>query len=99
MEFIACLRTCRTMTCCKFYLCFLHFLKYFKKLSFFHKSLIFTTSTRSTKNSMRYLSVIFMAMFCLQLAAKPMDIPPFNTRDISVTWEAVQNDNPKKGQA
>lgn len=48
---------------------------------------------------MRYLSVLFMAMLCLSLTAKPVDIPKFNTRDLSVTWEAVQNDNPKKGQA
>ncbi|MES2113234.1 MAG: family 20 glycosylhydrolase [Bacteroidota bacterium] len=27
------------------------------------------------------------------------DVPKFNTRDLSITWEAVQNDSPKKGQA
>ncbi|MGN6397693.1 MAG: family 20 glycosylhydrolase [Mucilaginibacter sp.] len=48
---------------------------------------------------MRYFPVILMAMLWVSVAAKPADIPKFNTRDLSITWEAVQNDSPKKGQA
>ncbi|WP_295800688.1 family 20 glycosylhydrolase [Mucilaginibacter sp.] len=48
---------------------------------------------------MRYFLVAVMAAFCLSVAAKPVDEPKFNTRDLSITWEALQNDSPKKGQA
>ncbi|MEO6977034.1 MAG: family 20 glycosylhydrolase [Mucilaginibacter sp.] len=48
---------------------------------------------------MRYFLVAVMAAFCLNAAAKPTDGPKFNTRDLSITWEALQNDSPKKGQA
>ncbi|MEP6612033.1 MAG: family 20 glycosylhydrolase [Mucilaginibacter sp.] len=48
---------------------------------------------------MRYFLVAVMAAFCLNAAAKPIDGPKFNTRDLSITWEALQNDSPKKGQA
>ncbi|MDO3642420.1 family 20 glycosylhydrolase [Mucilaginibacter sp. L3T2-6] len=48
---------------------------------------------------MRYFPVILMAMLWVSVAAKPADIPKFDTRDLSITWEAVQNDSPKKGQA
>jgi len=48
---------------------------------------------------MRYFLVAVMAVLCLNTAAKPADGPKFNTRDLSITWEALQNDSPKKGQA
>ncbi|WP_258138486.1 family 20 glycosylhydrolase [Mucilaginibacter phenanthrenivorans] len=40
-----------------------------------------------------------MAAFCLSTAAKPKDEPKFNTHDLSITWEALQNDYQGKAQA
>jgi hexosaminidase len=48
---------------------------------------------------MRYFLVAVMAAFCLSVAAKTVDGPKFNTRDLSITWEALQNNSPKNGQA
>ena len=48
---------------------------------------------------MRYFLVIIMAAFCLSSFAKPKDEPKFNTHDLSITWEALQNDYQNKQQA
>ncbi|MDP9081360.1 MAG: carbohydate-binding domain-containing protein [Bacteroidota bacterium] len=40
-----------------------------------------------------------MAAFCLNATAKPKDEPKFNTHDLSITWEALQNDYQGKAQA
>jgi hexosaminidase len=48
---------------------------------------------------MRYFLVIIMAAFCLSTSAKSKDEPKFNTHDLSVTWEALQNDYQNKPQA
>ncbi|MDB4921620.1 family 20 glycosylhydrolase [Mucilaginibacter sp.] len=48
---------------------------------------------------MRYFLVILMAVFSLNLAAKPADEPKFNTHDLSITWEALQNNYQNKSQA
>ncbi|MDB5087289.1 MAG: Hexosaminidase, partial [Mucilaginibacter sp.] len=48
---------------------------------------------------MRYFLVILTAAFCLNLAAKPIDEPKFNTRDLSIAWEALQNNYQNKPQS
>ncbi|HVW96444.1 MAG TPA: family 20 glycosylhydrolase [Mucilaginibacter sp.] len=48
---------------------------------------------------MRYISFVFFAVICLNAVARPFDDPKFKARDLSITWEALQNDSPKKGQA
>ncbi|SHN25284.1 family 20 glycosylhydrolase [Mucilaginibacter sp. OK098] len=48
---------------------------------------------------MRYFLVILMAAFCLNLVAKPIDEPKFNTRDLSIAWEALQNNYQNKPQS
>jgi len=44
---------------------------------------------------MRYFIAILMVAACLNLSAQNK----FNTRDLTVAWEALQNGNPKPGQA
>jgi hexosaminidase len=48
---------------------------------------------------MRYFLVILMSALCLNLAAKPADEPKFNTHDLSITWEALQNNYQNKPQS
>lgn len=48
---------------------------------------------------MRHFLIIMMAVFCANAVAKPKDEPKFNTHDLSITWEALQNDYQGKPQA
>jgi hexosaminidase len=46
-----------------------------------------------------YVLVILMAVICVKVSAKPKDEPKFNTHDLSITWEALQNDYKTKQQS
>lgn len=48
---------------------------------------------------MRYFLVILVSALRLNLAAKPADEPKFNTHDLSITWEALQNNYQNKPQS
>jgi hexosaminidase len=49
---------------------------------------------------MKYFTLAtLMAAVIMQLTAKPKDGPPFNARDLSISWQPVQNNYQNKGQS
>ncbi|MDB5008445.1 MAG: beta-N-acetylhexosaminidase [Mucilaginibacter sp.] len=48
---------------------------------------------------MRYFLIIFMAALCVSATAKPKDKIQFNTHDLSITWEPIQNDYHNRQQS
>jgi hexosaminidase len=46
-----------------------------------------------------YLLVILIAVFAINLSAKPTDEPKFNTHDLSITWEPIQNNYQRPDQS
>jgi hexosaminidase len=49
---------------------------------------------------MRYfLIAVLIGSICTKAGARATDAPKFNARDLSISWEAIQNDKPVNGQS
>jgi len=46
-----------------------------------------------------YLTIILLALTFVKVTAKTIDVPNFNAHDLSITWEALQNDYQNKSQS